>query len=258
MSVTYEQREDVAVITLDRPEVFNAIDRGLSEELIAALHRAGDDARAAIVTGAGKAFCAGADVADLMADYEAEGPDLSRLIRERFNPVVVALVETRVPTIGAVNGAAAGAGMGLALACDLRVLSERAYFLSAFINLALIPDSGSSWFLPQMVGVGRAMEITMSGRRVPADEAQAIGLAHRVVPPERLLEEAIGWASELADGPTEAYVETRRLIHAGGESTPAAQLAAEEEMQGVLGKRPAHMEGMRAFLEKRRPDFRNP
>ena len=248
--------DDVAVITLNRPQVFNSIDQSLTDGLGESLRRASSEARAAVITGSGKAFCAGADLGDLLAEYEAAAPDLESMITRRFNPAVEAILAAEVPVVAAVNGAAAGAGMGLALACDLRVMAESAFFMSAFINVALIPDTGSSWFLPQMVGVSRAMEIAMSGRRVPADEALILGLAVEVVAPEDTVTAAVRRASTLADGPRQAYVETRRIIHAAAAASLEATLAREADVQGQLGARPAHREGMTAFVEKRRPDFR--
>lgn len=258
MSVGYEQRQDVAVITLDRPEVLNSVDAALAEQFTEALARAGREARAAVVSGAGNAFCAGADLGDLMAEYERSGPDLAQVIHDRFNPMVEALAKTPVPTIAAVNGLAAGAGLGLALACDLRVISSQAYLMSAFINVALIPDSGTSWLLPAMIGLARATEIAMTGRRVGAEEAQRIGLVHRVVAPEAVLPQAVGWAEQLAAGPTRAYAETRAILQRAASSTLGHSLSEEERVQGMLGREPAHLEGTRAFLEKRKPDFRDP
>jgi 2-(1,2-epoxy-1,2-dihydrophenyl)acetyl-CoA isomerase len=256
VSVTYQELGDVAVLTLARPEVFNSIDQAVTEGIIAGLSRAGREARAAVITGAGRAFCAGADLGDLMEEYERDGPDLRKVIDQRFNPIVHALLDARVPTVAAVNGAAAGAGMGLALACDLRVMADTAFFMSAFVNVALIPDTGSAWMLPNMVGVSRAMEIAMSGRRVPADEALALGLTARVVPTDQVLAAALELATTLAAGPTTALVETRTLIHSAAAATLGRTLADEAETQGRLGSQPNHLEGMKAFLEKRPPLFR--
>jgi|FLYL01.1.fsa_nt_gi 2-(1,2-epoxy-1,2-dihydrophenyl)acetyl-CoA isomerase len=256
MSVRYELDRDVAVITLDRPDRFNAIDQALADGVIAGLDRAAGESRAVVITGAGKAFCSGADLADLKEEYGRGEPDLEALIRRRFNPLIEAVLDAPLPVLAAVNGAAAGAGMGLALACDLRVMADTAFLMSAFINVALIPDSGSAWFLAHMVGVSRALEITYTGRRVSADEAAGLGLAHRVVPAERVLEEAKSWAAELADGPKDAYVATRRLVRSAAASPLAATLEEEARLQGELGRRRAHLEGMSAFLEKRKPDFR--
>lgn len=256
MAVTYTRDGDVAVVSISRPDVFNSINQAVTEGVAEALRTAGEQARAAVITGEGKAFCAGADLADLMEDYRAGTPDLERVIRARFNPLIRAVLEAPVPTVAAINGAAAGAGMGLALACDLRVMADSAFFMSAFINVALIPDSGTSWMLPHMVGVSRAMEITMSGRRVPAEEAAAIGLAHRVVPVDQVVEEAVSWARQLADGPTEAYLATRQLLHEAADTSLGQALEREAQEQGRLGILPAHLEGTAAFLEKRKPDFR--
>lgn len=255
LGVTYRQDGAVAILTLDRPDVFNSIDQAISDELAEGLQRAGKEAKAAVVTGAGKAFCAGADLGDLMGEYEKGGPDLHRVITQRFNPAVDALIQSPVPTVAAINGAAAGAGMGLALACDLRVMSDRAFFMSAFINVALIPDSGSAWMLPHMVGVSRAMEIAMTGRRVTADEAEAIGLSHRTFEPDQVLPSAIELASTLAAGPTEALLQTRALIHAASAAALGVTLEHEAEVQGRLGSQPNHIEGMNAFLEKRAPEW---
>lgn len=256
MSVTYEQHYDVALLTLDRPDRYNAVTQQLCDELVAGLARAGDEARAAVITGAGKAFCSGADLSDLMDEYDRGGPDLDSVIGSRFNPMVEALVDAPVPTVAAVNGAAAGAGMGLALACDIRVLSEDAFFLSAFIGLALIPDSGTTWLLPHHLGLSRAIDLTFSNRRMTAAEALDNGLTRDVVSRDEVVSRAQEIAAELADGPTAAYVATRRLLLGATRSDVATALAEERRLQGDLGTSPAHLEGMSAFLEKRSPDFR--
>ena len=156
--------------TLDRPDRFNAIDASLSRGLVEAVDRAGAEARAAILTGAGKAFCSGADLNTLLDDYESgAGPDLARLLGEVFHPAVDALLESKVPVIGALNGVAAGAGLGLALACDLRIMSDAAYLTSAFTAIGLIPDSGGSWILPRLVGQARALGLAMTGEPLPAE-----------------------------------------------------------------------------------------
>lgn len=258
MSIRYEVVDDVAVVTLDRPDVFNAIDQSITDGMADAMGRVGDEARALVLTGAGKAFCAGADLSDLQREYrDAGGPELLAVIERRFNPIVEGLLDCPVPTVAAVNGAAAGAGMGLALACDIRIMAESAFLMSAFINVGLIPDSGSSWFLPAMVGVSRAIEIAMSGRRVGADEAERLGIASEVTPVGDLLDAAIGRARGFADGPTVAYRETRRVIHAAAAATISEGLEREAEIQGELGRLPTHLEGMSAFTEKRTPNFRS-
>ncbi len=255
MSVEYRLEDHVAVVTLNRPERFNAVDQTLSDGLVEAARRAGSEAGALVVTGAGKAFCSGADLSDLMADYERGDPDLAGLIEVRFHPMAAALVECTVPTIAAVNGAAAGAGLGLALSCDLRVMSDTAFFSSAFTGIGLVPDSGTTWWLPHHIGLGRALEIVMSNRRVEADEAMRLGMTSRVVPGDQLLDESLQLAGELAAGATEALVATRHLLRNAAGSQLAAAWDAERETQGRLGRTPQHLEGVRAFTEKRPPDF---
>jgi 2-(1,2-epoxy-1,2-dihydrophenyl)acetyl-CoA isomerase len=246
---------EVAVVTLSRPEKFNSVSADLSRGLVEAIARAGAEARAMVLTGEGKAFCAGADLADLMADYETGGPDLASVINDRFNPMVRALVEAPVPTIAAVNGVAAGAGLGLALACDLRVMSSQAFFLSAFIGLALIPDTGSTWMLVHHLGLARAIEFTATNRRMVADEVASLGLA-RITEPEELLPTAMMLGAELAAGPTSAYAANRKILLEASASNLSSALEVERVTQGELGRTALHLEGMRAFLEKRKPDFR--
>lgn len=257
MSTTYALRGDVAVVTIDRAASFNAIDLDTTHAILADLDRAGSEARALVLTGAGRAFSSGVDLAGLRDEYEQGEPDLAATIRDVFNPIIEGLHAAAVPTVAAINGAAAGAGMGIALACDLRVVAASAFFMSAFINVAVIPDSGTAWSLPRMVGLSRAMEISYSGRRVPAAEAVEIGLAHRVAEDEAVVDDAVAWAAELAEGPTAAYVATRKLmLH--GSSHPVGEVLAEEmRVQGEMGVRPEHLEAVEAFLNKRKPDFKS-
>jgi 2-(1,2-epoxy-1,2-dihydrophenyl)acetyl-CoA isomerase len=255
MTVTYEAKGEVALITLDRPDRYNSISADLSRELLASLDRAGREARALVLTGGGKAFCAGADLTDLMDGYQEGGPDLGKVIESRFNPLARALIELPLPTIAAINGAAAGAGVGLALACDLRVMAPDAYLLSAFIGLGLIPDTGTSWLLVHHLGLSRAIEFTVRNRRMTAKEANALGLVHEVVTADSLLATALSWASDLAVGPTPSFGVNRRLLLEAAASYFSTALDRERDTQGELGRSPAHLEGMRAFLEKRPPDF---
>lgn len=256
MSVTYTLVGDVAVITFDRAERYNAIEASLSKGTVEALSRAATEARSAVMTGAGKAFCSGADLADLIDDYRRDGPDLHDHLDRVFHPMVEAIVNSPIPTVAAVNGVAAGAGLGIALACDLRVMAESATFTSAFTAIGLVPDSGTTWWLPQMVGVAKALELTLTNRRVGAEEASRLGLCVEVVPDGSLVDRALNVASELADLVPDALVTTRRLIRDAAGSTFAGALAAEQREQGRLGSTPEHLEGINAFLEKRKPDFR--
>ena len=253
MTIDYRMEGDVAIVTLDRPEKYNSVSADLSRDLIEAIARAGTEARALILTGAGKAFCAGADLSGMISD--ATGPDLASLIDDQFNPMVQALVDAPVPTIAAVNGVAAGAGLGLALACDVRVMSSQAYFLSAFIGLALIPDTGSTWLLVHHLGLSRAIEFTSTNRRMLGEEVAALGLA-RICPPEELLAQAVTLGDEFAAGPTTAYVANRKILFGAAASNFSAALEAERVTQGELGGTALHREGMSAFLDKRKADFR--
>jgi 2-(1,2-epoxy-1,2-dihydrophenyl)acetyl-CoA isomerase len=256
MSVQYELTGEVALITLDRPDKYNSVSTDLSQGLVEALTRAGSQARAAVVTGRGKAFCSGADLADLIDEYQREGPDLYRVIEERFNPMARALAAANLPTIAAINGPAAGAGLGLALGCDLRVMAADAYLLSAFIGVGLVPDTGTTWLLAQSLGVSRAVEFTATNRRMPAEEARELGLVHRIVDAAEVVPTALAWAAELAGGPTPVYQANRRIIQQAAAATFDRALDAERDLQAELGRSPLHLEGMTAFREKRAPDFR--
>lgn len=258
MSVLYETADDVAVITLDRPERFNAIDETLSSAATTALARAGDEARAVVVTGAGKAFCSGADLAAMKDGYARGQPDLGRYLDEIFHPLVEALVGCRVPTVAALNGVAAGAGLGLALACDLRVMAESAFLTSAFTAIGLVPDSGTTWWLPHHIGVSRTIELVFTNRRVGAAEAKSIGLVTETVPDDQVLRRATDLASSLADLVPDSLVSARRLIREASAKGFEEALAAERAEQARLGATPEHLEGVAAFLEKRSPNFRHP
>lgn len=256
MSANYILEGDVAVITLDRPDRYNAIDAGLSMAVVALLAQAGQESRAVVMTGAGKAFCSGADLAGFQDEYDNGSPDLAAHLDHEFHPLVEALAGCAVPTVAAVNGVAAGAGMGLALGCDLRVMAESAYFTSAFTAIGLVPDSGSTWLLPHHLGTSLAIEMSLTNRRLGAAEALQRGLCVEVAPDGEAVATAIEVAAKLADLPTDALVTTRRLIHSSRRISFAEALEAERMEQGRLGKTPEHAEGVKAFLEKRKPDFR--
>jgi 2-(1,2-epoxy-1,2-dihydrophenyl)acetyl-CoA isomerase len=258
MSARYRTAGDVAVISFDRPERYNAIDESLSSATAAALQRAAGESRAAVITGTGKAFCSGADLAVMKEGYDRGQPDLGRYLDEIFHPLVRALVDCEVPTVAAVNGVAAGAGLGLALACDLRVMAESAFLTSAFTAIGLVPDSGTTWWLPHHLGVSRAIELAMTNRRVGPEEARDLGLVTEVTRDEEVVARAIEMADSLADLVPDSLVSTRRLIREAMSRGFEDALAAERAQQSRLGATPEHLEGVAAFLEKRPPDFRNP
>lgn len=252
----YELVGEVAVVTLRRPSRYNALTLSMAGELTEAIRRAGTEARAVVITGEGRAFCAGADLIELTREIEEVG-DLETILHGHFHPLIDALWESDIPTLAAINGPAAGAGMGIALCCDLRVMDPESYFMSAFIHLGLTPDSGTAWVLPRMVGLGRAMEIAMSGRKVAAGEALEIGLCNKVSSSGKAFSEALEWAKRLCDGPTSAYGANRRLLYETTGLGFAEGLAAEAVSQGRLGESALFGEGVAAFKEKRKADFRS-
>lgn len=257
MTTEFEMDGDVAIVTLNRPDRFNAIDPDLSAALVGALGRAGKEARAVVLTGRGKAFCSGADLSGFVDAYDDGGPDLAEHLDNEFHPMVHAIGGCAVPVVAAINGVAAGAGMGLALGCDIRVMAESAYLTSSFTAIGLVPDSGSTWLLPHHVGTSVAMDMALTNRRMPASEALERGLCAAVAKDDEVVETALEVASGLADLPTDALVTTRKLIYGSSALTFFEGLEAEKTEQGRLGKTPEHHEGVMAFLEKRKPDFRN-
>lgn len=257
MNIDYQLDGDVAVITLNRPDRSNAIDAGLAAGTVDALDKAGGEARAVVLTGKGKAFCSGADLSQLMGDYETGGPDLAGLLNDVFHPMVNALANSKVPTVAAVNGVAAGAGLGIALGCDMRIMAESAFLTSSFTAIGLVPDSGTTWWLPRHVGVSKAIELTMTNKRVNAEEARSLGLCVEVVPDGEVVVRAVELAATLAAMVPDSLVTTRRLIRDAAALSFGEALEAEQVEQGRLGKTSEHREGVAAFLEKRKPDFRN-
>ena len=257
MSVEYQLDGDVAIITLNRPDRFNAIEAGLAAGMVEAVDTAGREARAVVLTGAGKAFCSGADLSQLIDDYDNGGPELASLLNEVFHPMVLALVNSKVPTVAAINGVAAGAGLGVALGCDIRIMAESAFLTSAFTAIGLVPDSGTTWWLPHFVGVSKAVELAMTNKRVSASQAHSLGLCAEIVPDTEVVVSAVELAGTLADMVPESLVTTRRLIREAARLTFEEALEAERVEQGRMGKTPEHREGVAAFLAKRKPDFRN-
>jgi len=253
-----ETTDHVCTITLNRPDVYNAFSDALSSELTKALKAAARDraCRVVVLTGSGKAFSSGQDLGELKDRYvPGYVPDLSRDIRKRYNPIIRLICGMEKPVIAAVNGVAAGAGCSLALACDLRIASEYASFAEVFVNVGLVPDSGSTYFLPRLIGHARAMELCCTGRKVKADEALTLGLVNKVVPADDLLAETTTLARTLAAMPARAIAMTKRLLHQSAANDLEAQLEAEAFAQETAGKTRDHMEGVVAFLEKRTPEF---
>ena len=242
----------VQTITLNRPDVLNALDLATHEALAAALTRSrDDDVRAVVLTGAGRGFCVGQDVSAFPSDPEAVGD----LLRRYFNPAVRALRELPKPVIAAVNGPAAGAGLALALACDLRVASDSAALVPAFLGIGLVPDSGLTHTLPRVIGPAAAFDWLVSGRRIGADEALAMGLVNQVVPNAELGPCVAQLAADLAARPTVAIGLTKQLIDQSAGRSLEDQLDQEARAQTVAAAGEDFAEGVAAFLEKRPPRF---
>ncbi|MDX6533737.1 MAG: 2-(1,2-epoxy,2-dihydrophenyl)acetyl-CoA isomerase [Gaiellales bacterium] len=249
-----ETRRDGAVltITLNRPEVLNALNEAMHEGLAGALQQAVEqDVRAVVITGAGRGFCVGADVSELPREPQAIG----ELLRSRFNPNIRMICRLEKPVIAAVNGPAAGAGLALAMACDLRLAAESASFVPAFLGIGLIPDSGLTHILPRVIGPAAAFEWLVSGRRMAAAEAAERGLVSRVVPDDELAAATTALTDDLVRKPTVAVGLTKRLIGHAGEMTLDEQLDLEAKLQAVAAGTMDFAEGIAAFLEKRPPDF---
>ncbi len=261
-SVLYETRGAVALITLNRPQSLNSFTRQMHRELWAALDRIEADRsiRALVITGAGRGFCAGADLSEF--DLEP-GPDLVRradpgpVIEQAFNPTVRKLQALRVPTVAAVNGVAAGAGASLAMTCDLAVAAPTASFIQAFSKIGLIPDAGGSWFLVKRLGLARALGCAMLGDKLGAKEAKEQGLIWDVAGDgEDCVDAALKLAQRLAVLPTKALVATRQLLRGAASRDLDAQLDAERDLQSALGQTHDYIEGVMAFREKRPARFK--
>lgn len=253
-----ETTDQICTITLNRPDTYNAVNDALTKELADALKQVSKDdhVRVVVITGEGKAFCSGQDLSDLKDKYvPGYVPRLGDDLRKRYNPIIKRIRTMDKPVIASVNGVAAGAGCSLALACDMRIASQEASFIEVFINVGLIPDSGSTFFLPRLTGLGKAFELCATGQKVAADEAQNIGLVERVVAPENLHEETQRLAQKLASMPTRGIALTKRLLNQSFDNDLAEQLEAESFAQETAGRTEDHVEGVRAFIEKRKPQF---
>jgi 2-(1,2-epoxy-1,2-dihydrophenyl)acetyl-CoA isomerase len=257
MTVQVQRRGAAATIVLDRPKAMNAVDPQLAEDLLRALADAAsdDEVRAVLLTGNGRAFCSGADLRAGFDPTPDGHPNVQKALHERFHPIIQTLREMPKPVVAAVNGAAAGIGCSFALACDLVVAAESAYFLLAFVNIGLVADGGSSLLIPERIGFARAAEMAMLGERVGADEALEWGLINRVTPDEDLMDEANALVDRLAAGPTLSYAGTKRQLNAWQFSRMQGQLELEAAIQQELASSQDFMEGVTAFVEKRDPRF---
>lgn len=261
-AVLYEARGAVALVTLNRPQALNSFTRQMHEDLWTAFDaiEADKSIRAMVITGAGRGFCAGADLSEF--DFQP-GPDLVEranpgpIIDKAFNPTVRRLQALRVPTVAAVNGVAAGAGASLAMTCDLAVAAPGASFIQAFSKIGLVPDAGGTWFLVKRLGLARALGCAMLGDKLSAKDAKEQGMIWDVAAEgEDCVEAAMKLAQRLAVMPTRALVETRKLLRAAASSELDQQLDAERDTQSALGATHDYIEGVTAFLQKRPPQFK--
>lgn len=242
----------VTTLTLDRPETLNALTPTMLDEIGAAVRAAPTaGARCLLITGAGRGFSSGAD----LASDGGLPDDLGLALEEHFNPMIEAMFDCPIPIVAAVNGAAAGAGCSIALAADIVVAAGSAYFLQAFINIGLIPDSGATWLLPRLAGRARALEMMMLGERVPAAQAVEWGMISRVVEDEALMAEAGALAERFAKGPTAAFAELRKLTRNAEHLSITEALAAERVAQREAGRTEDFKGAVMAFLQKQKPSF---
>ena len=256
-TIRFEAADGIARLTLNRPDKLNSFTSAMHGELRGALDTVQGDKsiRVLVISGAGRAFCAGQDLADPDMAMGPMLPDIGNVVEQHYKPLILALQNLRVPSIAMVNGIAAGAGASLALACDLVIAAKSAYFLQAFSKIGLIPDTGGTWFLPQRVGMARAIGLAMLADKLPAEKAEAWGLIWQAVDDSQLAACVDQLASQLAAMPTKALVRTRSAMHAAANHTLEQQLSLEAGFMRELGWSADFAEGVAAFKEKRAPRF---
>ena len=242
-------------VTLSRPDKFNSFNRAMALELQKALDEAATDRniRAVLLTGEGKAFCAGQDLSEAM---DPSGPGIERIVQEHYNPIILKIRELEKPVVCAVNGVAAGAGANIALACDVVIAGSSAAFIQAFSKIGLIPDSGGTFFLPRIIGFGRASALMMLGDKVSAVDAQQMGMIYKVAEDTNLAEEALAIATALGNMPTKGLGLTKRLLNQSLFNSLSDQLEAEGIEQVAAARTYDYNEGVKAFLQKRKPAFK--
>ncbi len=257
-TILHAVTDGVMRITLNRPDVLNSFDLAMGRQMQAALDLAAGDrsVRAVLITGAGRAFCAGQDLGSVSLDDPAGLPDLGNVVAALWNPIVRRIRQLEKPVIAAVNGVAAGAGANVALACDIVLASRSASFIQAFSKLGIIPDSGGTYFLPRLVGMARATALMFLAEKVPAEQAAAWGMIWKACEPDQLMPEAGALALQLAAMPTRGFALTKQALNASVTHDVVAQLDEEERLQRAAGQTHDFVEGVRAFLEKRAPNFR--
>jgi len=255
-TILYNAQNGIATITLNRPEVFNACNEQLTSELYAALNAAASDelVRCVVLTGAGRAFCSGQDLKE--APEPGSQRDLRDSLHRRYNPIIRLMRQMPKPIIAGINGVAAGAGLSLALAADLRIMSTDARLVEAFIAIALIPDSGATFFYPRMLGYAKAFEFATLNKPISADEAYRLGLVNMLASPRAFPHALASIARKYAEGPTQTYAYVKMLLQRGLVATLDEMLELEEEYQQRAGNSEDYREGVEAFRQKRQPNFK--
>jgi 2-(1,2-epoxy-1,2-dihydrophenyl)acetyl-CoA isomerase len=254
-SIITEKKEQVLIIKLNRPDKFNSFNREMALELISQIGKAASDTtvRAVLITGEGKAFCAGQDLAEAI---QPDGPGIKKIVEEHYNPIILAIRQLEKPVIAAVNGVAAGAGANIALACDIVYAARSASFIQAFSKIGLVPDSGGTFTLPRLVGLQLASGLMITGDKLNAEDAKSFGLVYKVFEDTDLLTESLASAVKIAAMPTKAIGNTKRLLNASWNNTLSQQLSLEGDLQVACAQTHDYNEGVKAFLEKRAPSFK--
>jgi len=255
--VTAAREGGVLIVTLNRPDKLNSFNEAMHAELRAALDIAerDPDVRALLLTGAGRGFCAGQDLGDRVFSDDAGPPDLTQTIEANYNPLIRRMKALPKPIVCAVNGVAAGAGANIALACDIVLAAKGAKFIQAFAKIGLVPDSGGTWTLPQLVGLARAKALALLATPVPAEQAESWGMIWKAVDDAALMDEAMTLARDLAAAPTFGLGLIKQAMEAATDNTLDAQLDLERDLQGRAGRSPDYREGVSAFLAKRAAVF---
>lgn len=254
-SILLEKKGFVGWITLNRPNVFNSFNREMALDLQKKLDECNenDEVRAVVIIGSGKAFCAGQDLQEVVSE---DGPDLPKIVAEHYNPIIQRIRNLQKPVISAVNGVAAGAGANIALACDICVACETADFIQAFSKIGLIPDSAGTFFLPRLIGLQRAAGLMMTGEKVSASDAETMGMIFKCFPEGTFLVETQKLATKLSKMPTKGLWLTKKLLNESLTNDLNTQLDREGVLQTQAGQTHDYQEGVQAFLEKRKPEFK--